>query len=111
MDQRLPLPVDQRRHDPFRVELLVGGLELIAGEQIERDLLASQPLQAERDAHAERGLRAPIGEEFHASLELRVPGATHTTSYFHPFIGHSNFAVARSSGQTDLYSLPCNWIR
>ena len=28
-----------------------------------------------------------------------------------PFIGHSSFAVARSSGHTDTYCLPCSWIK
>lgn len=28
-----------------------------------------------------------------------------------PVIGHCSLAVARSSGHTDTYSLPCNWMR
>jgi hypothetical protein len=34
------------------------------------------------------------------------------TGYFRqPFIGSSIFATARSSGQTETYSFPRNWIR
>ena len=41
-----------------------------------------------------------------------APAIQSSTSYlFQPFIGYANFAVARSSGQTETYCLPCSWIR
>src|SRR5882762_1677695 len=51
--------VDEGRHHAFGVNRLVAGLELFAGEDIDRDLLERQPLELERYPDPERCNRPP----------------------------------------------------
>src|SRR5262245_29107358 len=46
------------------------------------------------------------------NLALLLQKAERRQAYFRqPVIGHSSLAVARFSGHTDLYALPCSWMR
>src|SRR6185503_16464819 len=63
LGERLARAVDQGRHDALGVQGLVGRRELVALEQVERNLLDRDALQGQRDANTERRLRAPVGVE------------------------------------------------
>ena len=52
LHQRRAVAIEQSRHDHFRIERPIGGVELVTLEQIERDRLSDQPFQTQRDPHA-----------------------------------------------------------
>src|SRR5258708_3543232 len=68
--EKLGIAVEKRWHDRLRVRGLVFRLELFAAIEVDEDFLALQSLEVERDADAERRLRAPIGVDLHPTPPL-----------------------------------------
>src|SRR5262249_54802033 len=75
LHQRRAVAIEQGRHDHFRIERPVGGVELVTLEQIQRDRFSDQPLQAPCDPLAKRGLSSPIGVKPHAMRPPMLCGA------------------------------------
>src|SRR5712691_9410157 len=73
--EQLGRAVGQRRHHHLRIDRAVLRRELVATLQMEEHILALQPLQVERDAHAETRLRAIIGIELHRRPFARITAA------------------------------------
>jgi len=66
--EELGVAVDQRRHHRLRIDRRVAGGVLVALLQVQEAVLAGQPLDVERDPHAEARLRAEVGIELHHRL-------------------------------------------
>ena len=63
--EHVAVVLHQRGDHHLRVDRLVVGLVLLAGIEVDVDLLELQPFEVERDAHAERRQRAPVGVQLH----------------------------------------------
>src|SRR5580704_4386585 len=73
LDQHLPIGLE-RRHQALRVDLEKAGLPLIAAAQMDERALVIEPLQIERDAHAERGGGTKIAVELHGGAQSKPRG-------------------------------------